>query len=114
MQRLVAGAFDRRVSKLLARAATGDQVALARLYDATASRVLGLISTFVSDPEVAQRITHDTFLEVWRRAPQYRRNLPPMTWMLLIARALVAHQMMTNAELASEDEEPSISEGATN
>jgi RNA polymerase sigma-70 factor (ECF subfamily) len=56
---------------LLARIAEGDQGAFARLYDATAPRVLGLIRRVLIDPAQSEEVAQEVFLEIWQNAPRF-------------------------------------------
>jgi RNA polymerase sigma-70 factor (ECF subfamily) len=68
--------------------ATGDQNALARFYDATASKAYGLILTTVRNKQLAEEIMADVYMQVWRQATRYdptRGNV--MAWVLTICRS---------------------------
>ena len=43
----------------------------ARLYDATAARVYGLVLRTLGDPVRAQEVTRQTYLDVWSQAHRY-------------------------------------------
>jgi RNA polymerase sigma-70 factor (ECF subfamily) len=71
---------------LLARTATGDQVAFSSLYDATASRVLGLIRRVMIDPAQSEEVAQEVFLEIWQSAARFDPNKGrALTWMLTMA-----------------------------
>lgn len=59
---------------LLDLAATGDEDAFARLYDATAARVFGLVLRVVRDPVLAERVTLDVYLSAWRTSSRRTRS----------------------------------------
>lgn len=56
---------------LLSRTAAGDQEAFASLYDAVAPRVHGLARRVVRDPALAEEVTQEVFLQVWREAARF-------------------------------------------
>ena len=56
---------------LLARVATGDQVAFAQLYDNMAPRVLGLVKRLLRDHSQSEEVTQEIFLEIWQNATRY-------------------------------------------
>ncbi len=51
--------------------AGGDATALARLYDDQSSRLFGIAVHLLRDPQLAEDVLHDVFLEVWRAAADY-------------------------------------------
>ena len=79
------GATD-DVSELLGRVSRGDSEAFARLYDALNGSVFGLARRVVRDPERAEDVAQEVFLEVWRKAPTYEPSKgTAKTWILTIA-----------------------------
>jgi RNA polymerase sigma-70 factor (ECF subfamily) len=71
---------------LLARSGRGDRAAFAALYDAIAPRVYGLARRVVRDPELAEDVTQDVFVEIWRLAPRFDPERgAARSWMLTIA-----------------------------
>ncbi len=74
------------VSELLGRVSRGDSVAFSRLYDALNGSVYGLARRVVRDPERAEDVAQEVFLEVWRKAPTYEQSKgTAKTWVLTIA-----------------------------
>lgn len=55
----------RRLADLVARVATGDEVAFADLYDATAPMVHGTCVRVLRDPDLAAEVTQEVMIEVW-------------------------------------------------
>jgi RNA polymerase sigma-70 factor (ECF subfamily) len=73
------------LAELLRLSSRGDQAAFARLYDATAPRVLGLAVRVVRDPAQAEEVTQEAFLEIWRTAARFDPDRgSPLGWMLTI------------------------------
>jgi len=71
---------------LIAATADGDQQAFARLYDATAPRVFGLVKRLLRDHAQSEEVTQEVFLEVWRTAPRYSpAKGGAISWMLTMA-----------------------------
>ena len=74
------------VSELLGRVSRGDTEAFARLYDVLSGSVHGLARRVVRDPERAEDVAQEVFLEVWRKAPAYEPSKgTAKTWILTIA-----------------------------
>jgi RNA polymerase sigma-70 factor (ECF subfamily) len=84
--RVVRTAEGDDVSELLSRVARGDSSAFAGLYDALGGSVYGLARRIVRDPERAEDVAQEVFLEVWRKAPSYEPSKgTAKTWILTIA-----------------------------
>ncbi len=60
-----------RTSATLAAAGRGNEEAFGEFYDLTASLVYGVILKVVRDPAMAEEVTQETFVELWRLAPRY-------------------------------------------
>ncbi len=56
---------------LMVRAATGDQVAFAELYDQLAPRIFGLVLRTVHDRARSEEVTQEVFVELWRIAARF-------------------------------------------
>ncbi|RKS68820.1 RNA polymerase sigma-70 factor (ECF subfamily) [Actinomadura pelletieri DSM 43383] len=74
------------VDQLLGRTARGDERAFERLYDAVAAPVHGLARRIVRDPAMAEEVTQEVMLELWRTAARYDPGRGgAMTWIMTIA-----------------------------
>ena len=74
------------LAELLRACSLGDEEAFARLYDATSSRVFGLVLRVVRDRAQAEEVTQDVFLEIWRSSARYdQARGSALGWMLTIA-----------------------------
>lgn len=75
------------LERLLSRVALRDQSALEALYATCAGRLNGVARKLVHDPDLANDVLQETFLQIWNKAGEYRRDLgEPMTWMTSILR----------------------------
>jgi RNA polymerase sigma-70 factor (ECF subfamily) len=73
---------------LLERIKKGEDAALETLYNATVNRVYGLAVKIVSNPELAEEVVGDVFLQVWRKARDFdAQKAVPMAWLLMICRS---------------------------
>lgn len=72
----------------ITRIAGGDKEALAQLYEQTRSAVYGFALSILKNPQDAEDILHDAYLQVWNAAPQYRSHGRAMAWLLAIVRNL--------------------------
>ncbi|MEV4008791.1 ECF RNA polymerase sigma factor SigK [Actinomadura sp. NPDC049753] len=71
---------------LLGRTARGDERAFELLYDVAAAPVHGLVRRVVRDPAMAEEVTQEVMIEVWRSAARYDpARGGAMAWILTIA-----------------------------
>lgn len=59
------------VTAALQRAGRGDESAFGDFYDLVAPLVYGVVLKVVRDPAIAEEVTQDVFVELWRLAPQF-------------------------------------------
>src|SRR4051794_961159 len=70
---------------LLHRAGRGDEAAFAALYDSTCARVFGLALRVVRDPGMAEEVTQEAMVQVWRTAARFDRSRgSAVNWLLTI------------------------------
>lgn len=73
------------LSALLQSASQGDQVAFGRLYDRVAPRVFGLALRIVRDRSIAEEVTQDVFVQLWRQAGEVDpKRGSPIGWILTL------------------------------
>ena len=77
-----------RDRELLGRVANGEIAALKRLYEEHAARAMAIAVRVLRDPNEAEDVVQETFLELWRRAPQYDGGRGgAVAWVVTIARS---------------------------
>lgn len=65
-----------------------DQSALAEFYNRTSPMVHGLVRRIVNNRAIAEEVTLDIYLRVWRQAGEYSAvRETPMTWLILLVRS---------------------------
>lgn len=75
-----------RLAGLLRRSARGDEAAFAEVYDATSSRVYGLIMRVIRDPAQAAEVAQECYLQVWQNAARFDFARGSVTgWILTMA-----------------------------
>jgi RNA polymerase sigma-70 factor (ECF subfamily) len=120
---LIAAAAGLGVEGVISRIARGERGALRIAYDAFAGRAMAIAVRILRSTEEAEEVVQDTFVEIWRRAGEYRPERgTPAAWVAAIARSRAIDRLRerTRAEktlrtLASEpprDPEPPPSESA--
>jgi RNA polymerase sigma-70 factor (ECF subfamily) len=73
---------------LIESVSQGDREAFSELYDATVSRVFGVVMRITSNKELAEEVVSDAYMQVWRSAVNYDCELAsPLTWIIMIARS---------------------------
>ncbi len=73
---------------LVTRIAEGDKVAFRTLFDAYGERVFRYTYRMVNDRSLAEEVTNDVMLEVWKGAHKFEGRSKASTWVLGIARHL--------------------------
>jgi DNA-directed RNA polymerase specialized sigma24 family protein len=71
---------------IVGRIAAGDPTALGELYDRVAARIYFLARDVCGDAAVAEDITHDVFLDLWRLAGRFDpESTGAVAWLLTAA-----------------------------
>jgi RNA polymerase sigma-70 factor (ECF subfamily) len=78
-------------AELVTRACRGDMVAFEDLYRLHVGRVYGLCLRMTGQPDSAEDLTQDTFVNAWRSLPGYEGRSSFSTWL---------HRIAVNAVLA--------------
>jgi len=82
------GADDATLCAWITRIGRQDERALEALYDATASRVNGVVLRILQRAALAEEVLEDTYWQVWRQAPRFDATRGrPITWLLSMARS---------------------------
>lgn len=78
---------DELLRTLLADCAQRDQVAFARLYDATAAKLFAVAVRMLKREDWAEEVLQECYLSIWQNANKYATAVAaPMTWMISIVR----------------------------
>ena len=80
--------YDQELIGLICRTADGDEAALGALYDKTGSQVYGLALRVLHDSTMAEEVTMDVYMQVWRQAGKFDQNRGnPMLWLTVLTRS---------------------------
>jgi RNA polymerase sigma-70 factor (ECF subfamily) len=94
------------LAALVARAANGDQTALAALYDETSDLVYGLALRILRDRYAAEDVTIDVYAQVYRQVSSYDANRgTPSAWLVTLTRSRALDRLRQEAQ-RREREEP--------
>jgi RNA polymerase sigma factor (sigma-70 family) len=81
-----------------------DEKALSKLYDATLSRVYGLILRILRNRALADEVIAETYFQAWRQAIRFdARKGKAITWLLNIARSRAIDALRKEERFAHED-----------
>jgi RNA polymerase sigma-70 factor, ECF subfamily len=99
-------AREAALAALVARAAKGDQTALATLYDETSALVYGLALRILRDQYAAEDVTIDVYAQVYRQVSSYDANRgTPSAWLVTLTRSRAIDRLRQEAQ-RREREEP--------
>jgi RNA polymerase sigma-70 factor (ECF subfamily) len=85
-------------SALVERMMAGDENALSTLYDRYSGMLFGMLVRILRDPQAAEEILQDLFLQLWRGAARFdasRGSLP--AWLMVIGRNRALSRLRTRA-----------------
>ena len=92
------------LDNLMKRVAVGDQDAFATLYDAIAPRAYGLVRRIMRDPALAEEVTQDALIEVWRNASRFDAERgSAVGWILSIAHNRAVDRVRSEQAAADRD-----------
>lgn len=90
---------------LLAQVARGDRRAFSELYDRTARQVYGLVRRVVRDPTIAEEVSQEVFVEVWRTAPRFDPDRGAvLTWIMTMAHRRAVDRVRSEEAARSRDD----------
>lgn len=82
------GSQDDELVYLLSKIAEGDEQALANFYDRTSAYVYSLSLRVLNNAALAEEITLDVYMQIWRQAGQYDQNRgKPLAWLAILTRS---------------------------
>ena len=104
--RLVASNGAPDIDVLVSQVARGDSQAFEALYDALSAPVYGLARRVVRDPVRAEDVTQEVFLEVWRKASGFDKDLGKgKTWVMTIAHRRAVDAVRRNESAKRSDQQ---------
>lgn len=88
----------------LARLKAGDQQAMKALFTAHHPRVYRFVLRIVQRPDVAEDVTAEVFVDMWRQAADFEGRSSVATWLLAIARNKALSALRKRREAPLDDE----------
>jgi len=80
-----APSVNQKLAELLRACSLGDEAAFAKLYDATAARLFGLVLRTVRDRAQAEEVTQDAYLDIWRNSARFDPDRgSALSWLMTI------------------------------
>ena len=96
---------DAHPETAIERAGRGDQAAFAEFYDEVSGVVYGTTLRVLRNPAIAEEVTQDVFLELWKLAPRYDRSKgSPKAWAATIAHRRAVDRVRSEESARARDE----------
>jgi RNA polymerase sigma-70 factor (ECF subfamily) len=93
------GEDERGAEQCMELLGRGDQTALARLYDRYAALVYALLLRMTQDAGLAEDLTQEVFLKVWRNAHLYESSRGSLeAWLVTVARNVALDHLRSKRE----------------
>jgi RNA polymerase sigma-70 factor (ECF subfamily) len=89
----------------LEKVAQGDRQAIGVLYQRHHKRVFHFIRRFVTDPQLAEDLANDVFIEVWQKAPTFEGRSKVSSWLLGVARYKALSELRKRKPVHSKSDE---------
>ena len=89
---------------LFKRLASQDQAAIRLLFERHHVRVFRFVQRVVRNEAIADEITNEVFLEIWRKANTYAGRSAPLTWILSIAYYKASSSLRRKREESLDDD----------
>jgi RNA polymerase sigma-70 factor (ECF subfamily) len=98
--------------ELIAKIAGGNRLAMQVLYARHHTRVYRFLLRLLGSHAVAEDLTSDVFLSVWRQAHRFEGRSAVTTWLLAIARYKALAELRRRPAALSEEEHAQVADAA--
>lgn len=96
---------DQQLIVFMTGIAQGNQDAFASFYDQTHRLVFSLALRILNDRGLAEEVTTDVFMQVWRQAANFETMRgTPLSWLMTIARTRSIDRLRASSHLRQESE----------
>ncbi|MFO1293217.1 MAG: sigma-70 family RNA polymerase sigma factor [Rubrivivax sp.] len=104
---------EQQLGPWLASIVERDERALAALYDATFSRVFGLVQRIVRNRATAEEVVEEVYFQVWRQAVRFDPSRgKALAWILSMARSRAIDALRREARCSAEGADADAQPGA--
>ncbi len=104
---------DAQLEAWIAAIVDHDERALLALYEATLSRVYGLVLRLVRRTQLAEEVAEEVYFQVWRQAPRFDAERGrALTWLLGMARSRAIDAIRREARFQHEELDEEAAPGA--
>ena len=93
-----------KAEALIEQMSKGNVSAMGELYELIGTDVFAYALSKTASKEDAEDITHDTFVQVWKNATQYKPMGKPLAWIFTIEINLIRRQFNKNQRFIPLDE----------
>jgi RNA polymerase sigma-70 factor, ECF subfamily len=105
-------ARDNSDEALIGKIASGNRLAMQVLFARHHARVYRFVLRLVGNHALAEDLTSEVFLSVWRQAHRFEARSAATTWLLAIARYKALGELRRRSEASSEEGNVDISDPA--
>ncbi len=95
---------DKQAELLIEQMSNGDVSATGKLYELIEPDVFAYALSKTANKSDAEDIVHDTFVQVWKSATQYKPMGKPLAWVFTIEINLIRRQFNKNQKIIPLDE----------
>lgn len=95
---------DNSDEALIGKIASGNRLAMQVLFARHHARVYRFVLRLVGNNALAEDVTSEVFLSVWRQAHRFEARSAATTWLLAIARYKALGELRRRSEVSSEEE----------
>jgi RNA polymerase sigma-70 factor, ECF subfamily len=105
-------ARDNSDEALIGKIASGNRLAMQVMFARHHTRVYRFVLRLVGNHPLAEDLTSEVFLSVWRQAHRFEARSAATTWLLAIARYKALGELRRRSEVSSEEGNVDISDPA--
>jgi RNA polymerase sigma-70 factor, ECF subfamily len=110
--RQLSRARDNSDEALIGKIASGNRLAMQVMFARHHTRVYRFVLRLVGNHALAEDVTSEVFLSVWRQAHRFEARSAATTWLLAIARYKALGELRRRSEASSEEGNVDISDPA--